>query len=82
MPLKRIIKDIMIPIENYAVIGPDATIALDFMLHQDGLHITGVTPVGQATVDALLLNHERRIKIRQAEALFDLFPPPDAQSSS
>ena len=38
-------------------------------------HIIGLTPVGRATVDALLLNHERRIKIRQAEALFALFPP-------
>jgi CBS domain-containing protein len=26
MPLKRIVKDIMIPVENYAVIGPDATL--------------------------------------------------------
>jgi hypothetical protein len=37
------------------------------------------TPVGRATVDTLLLNHERRIKIRQAEALFDLFPPGDVE---
>ena len=43
----------------------------------DGYFITGLTPVGRATVDALLLNHERRTKIRQAEALFDLFPPRD-----
>ena len=26
MPLKRIVKEIMIPIENYAVIGPEATL--------------------------------------------------------
>lgn len=30
------------------------------------------------TVDALGFNHERRIMIRQAEALFRLFPPIDA----
>ena len=41
----------------------------------DGYYITGLTPIGRATIDALVLNHERRIKIRQAEALFDLFPP-------
>ena len=33
------------------------------------------TDIGQATVVALDLNHERRIKIRQAEQLFELFPP-------
>ena len=43
----------------------------------DGYYITGLTPVGQATIDVLRLNHERRIRIRQAEALFDLFPPSD-----
>ena len=41
----------------------------------DGYYMSGLTAVGRATVDALLLNHDRRIKIRQAEALFDLFPP-------
>ena len=41
----------------------------------DGYCITGLTPIGRATIDALVLNHERRVNIRQAEALFDLFPP-------
>ena len=41
----------------------------------DDFCITGRTPVGQATVAALSLNHERRIKVRQAEAMFGLFPP-------
>lgn len=45
----------------------------------DGFQIVGLTPVGQSTVAALLLNHERRIKIRQAEALFALFPPNDRE---
>ena len=43
----------------------------------DGFRITGLTPIGRATIDVLVLNHERRIRIRQAEALFDLFPPRD-----
>lgn len=45
----------------------------------NGYYIVGLSPVGRATVDALLLNHERRIKIRQAEALFGLFPPGDVE---
>jgi hypothetical protein len=34
-----------------------------------------LTPTGRATVAALELNHARRIRIRQAEELFGLFPP-------
>ena len=45
----------------------------------DGYYITGLTPVGRVTIDVFLLNHERRIKIRQAEALFSLFPPSNVQ---
>ena len=41
----------------------------------DGYRIVGQTPIGRATLVALFLNHTRRIKIRQAEELFDLFPP-------
>lgn len=41
----------------------------------DGYQMTGITPIGRATIEALFLNHDRRIKIRQAERLFDLFPP-------
>lgn len=37
--------------------------------------IVPLTPVGRATVNALDLNHARRIRIRQAEEWFDLFPP-------
>ena len=47
----------------------------------DGYHITGLTLLGRETVEALLLNHERRIRIRQAEALFDLFPPANIEPS-
>jgi len=41
----------------------------------DGFEIVGLTDVGRATVVALHLNHERRLHIRSAEALFGLFPP-------
>lgn len=39
--------------------------------------LLGRTEVGQATIDALSLNHERRLRIREAEEWFDLFPPSD-----
>ncbi len=41
----------------------------------EGYQVIGLTRIGRATVATLVLNHERRIKIRQAEALFNLFPP-------
>jgi hypothetical protein len=41
----------------------------------DGYYMTGLTPVGRATVEPFLPNDDRKIKIRQAEAWFDLFPP-------
>ena len=42
-----------------------------------GTRLVGVTPVGRATVEALGLNHPRRIRIREAEARFGLFPRHD-----
>ena len=33
------------------------------------------TEIGRVTIQALDLNHERRIRIRRAEQLFGLFPP-------
>ena len=42
-----------------------------------GTHLIGKTPAGRATVAALALNHPRRIRIREAEARFGLFPPHD-----
>ena len=41
----------------------------------DEYHIFGKTAIGKATLTALRLNDERRIKIRKAEQLFGLFPP-------
>lgn len=42
-----------------------------------GYRVVGTTSVGRATVLALDLNDRHRIRIRQAEETFDLFPPPD-----
>jgi hypothetical protein len=39
--------------------------------------LMGLTPVGRATVEALALNQPRRLRIREAEARFGLFPPQD-----
>jgi hypothetical protein len=44
---------------------------------RDEYAVIGRTSIGRATVKALALNDDRRIKIRQAEALFNLFPPND-----
>jgi hypothetical protein len=41
----------------------------------EGYLVVGLTPTGRATVAALNLNHPRRIRIREAEERFDLFPP-------
>jgi hypothetical protein len=41
----------------------------------DGYQIAGLTPIGRATVLALELNHPRRLLIRHAEEMFQLFPP-------
>jgi hypothetical protein len=37
--------------------------------------VVGRTPTGRATIAAFNLNHERRVRIREAEEWFDLFPP-------
>jgi hypothetical protein len=41
----------------------------------DDYQLVGLTPIGRATATTLDLNHERRIRIRQAEQAFGLFPP-------
>lgn len=40
-----------------------------------GFRILGITSIGRATVEALQFNHPRRLKIREAETAFGLFPP-------
>lgn len=42
----------------------------------DGYRVVGRTPTGRATATALEMNHSRRLRVREAEANFDLFPPP------
>jgi hypothetical protein len=46
----------------------------------DGYHVVPLTPIGRATAAALDFNHPRRIRIRQAEAQFGLFPPSDPKT--
>jgi hypothetical protein len=41
----------------------------------EGYHLVGQSAVGRATILLLDLNHDRRLRIRQAEELFDWFPP-------
>lgn len=41
----------------------------------NGYELVGQSAVGRATISALDLNHPRRLRIRQAEEIFDLFPP-------
>jgi hypothetical protein len=40
-----------------------------------GHQIEGLTAAGRATVEALNLNHVRRLRIREAEERFGLYPP-------
>lgn len=37
----------------------------------------GLSDIGKALIEAFDLNAERKIRIRQAEKMFDLFPPQD-----
>jgi hypothetical protein len=41
----------------------------------DSYRVVGITPIGRATVATLVMNHARRLLIRQAEEQFGLFPP-------
>lgn len=40
-----------------------------------GTSLTGMTPIGRGTIQALDLNHPRRVLVREAESMFGLFPP-------
>lgn len=44
----------------------------------DDFQIIAKSEIGNATIHALDLNHDRRIRIRQAEKMFGLFPPEAA----
>lgn len=41
----------------------------------EGYSMIALTTVGRATIEIMGLNDPRRIRIREAESLFDLFPP-------
>ena len=41
----------------------------------DGVRVVPLSAVGRAAAAVLDLNADRRLKIREAEAAFDLFPP-------
>jgi len=41
----------------------------------DDYNLISKSAIGRVTIQALDLNHERRIRIRRAEQLFSLFPP-------
>ncbi|PWU12921.1 MAG: HNH endonuclease [Verrucomicrobia bacterium] len=41
----------------------------------NGFQIEGLTDVGRATVEALDMNHPRRLRIREVEERFGLYPP-------
>jgi hypothetical protein len=41
----------------------------------DGYAVRGRTAIGRATVEVLCLNDDRRLRIREAEQWFGLFPP-------
>jgi HNH endonuclease len=47
----------------------------------DGYRVVALTPVGRGLVETLGLNEPRRLRIREAESLFGLFPPADDPSS-
>lgn len=44
--------------------------------------VIGLTPTGRATILALVLNHSRRLLIREAEEWFNLFPPTNSDTFS
>lgn len=41
----------------------------------DATTVIGLTPIGRATIARLDMNHPRRQRVREAERLFNLFPP-------
>jgi hypothetical protein len=41
----------------------------------NGFQVVGLTPTGRVTIKLLDLNCPRRVMIRKAEELFELFPP-------
>ncbi len=48
----------------------------EFHFRWEGTMLIGLTSTGRATIAALDMNHPRRQRVRQAESVFGLFPPP------
>ena len=46
----------------------------DHFAWENDRKLLGLTPLGRATIEALNLNHLRRLTIREAEEWFGLFP--------
>lgn len=46
----------------------------------NGAEVVGRTPLGSAMIVAFDLNHSRRVTIREAEAVFGLFPPAEKET--
>jgi hypothetical protein len=42
----------------------------------NGLHLLAITPLGEAMIEMLDLNCERRIRVRRMESRFGIHPPP------
>ena len=61
--------------EDAPLFNPRADRWADHFAWGEGRTVVGLTAAGRATVAALNLNHPRRVRIREAEGLYDLFPP-------
>ena len=48
-----------------------------FCWSEDYLHLIGITPIGRATIKALVLNRERIVAIRSADYQVGRHPPPE-----
>lgn len=46
-----------------------------------GYRLLGKSQIGRATISALHLNSERRLRIREVEERFGLFPPQESHSA-
>jgi 5-methylcytosine-specific restriction endonuclease McrA len=57
--------------------NPRADLWADHFSWDEDWRIVGLTAIGRATIAALNLNHPRRVRIREAEEWFDLFPPDE-----
>ena len=63
--------------QEVPLFNPRADRRADHFAWDEEWRIVGLTPTGRATVAALNLNSPRRVRIREAEEWFDLFPPGD-----